>query len=176
MQNTLNIRTSDLASHLRKEIVAYANDMRARLVVATAVDAVLASGKRVDKRIADKVREALAAAYGDRVQVWYTPNKCPFTGGNRFGEIGYRLNGSSDYGTVYVMRHGAPYEDWRTTYADGPTRLAERIAECDAVTDDAIADIADRISEIRALREALADAVDGTPFSGIVSETREPRY
>lgn len=178
--HTIDCDRAALTAHLTARLAAERNAETLALHVANAVHDYLAvQGKRFDKRVADRIAEALTDAGYSGVQTYW--NKYVGFAGPNF-EVRYRISGMSEWRScrVYSITSGN-YGEWYSTYGEGVRQCEEGLKRIDAAVDtiDAIVDGIIKVREAEAaLRETLNyDALHNEmhPLAYEVTEARERR-
>lgn len=171
-----------LTAHLHACLDSDAADMHVAAIVADAVHDYLASrGKRLDKRVADFVQDALNQAGFEGAQAWWHKTSMHGLSADRFA-VHYRLRGAGDYKSCSVFPVATPeHRAWYETYCDGPTMVRQRLerirnaqSTVDAIV-DAILAVRSAQAGLRHLLRYDERHLDMHPLAYHVCEAREFR-
>lgn len=178
--HTIDSDRAALTAHLTACLDAERSSATLALHVAKAVHGYLAvAGQRFNKRVADRIAEALTDAGYSGVQTYWHKN---VGFGDSTHEVRYRVAGMSEWRGCRVFDvMNSMYDEWYRTYGEGVIRSEQRIKRIDAAV-DTIDAIVDGIIKVREAEAALRETLnyDGMhnemhPLAYEVTEARERR-
>ena len=169
--HTIDSDRAALTAHLSARLAAEWNAEALALHVAKAVHGYLCTaGQRFNKRVADRIAEALTDAGYSGVQTYW--HKSVGFAESTF-EVRYRIQGMSEWRSCRVFDVMNPmYDEWYRTYGEGVKQCEEGLKRCEAAV-DTIDAIVDGILKVREAEAALRETLN---YDGLRNEMHPLAY